>query len=165
MLPVTWRFSITAPSSITLIEPLGVSFVPAGTPVFVALGFGPEHTEPLPPPEPLELDVLAEPPPADVPVVLAEPPPPVVLAEPPLPVEPVVLVDEVPLLHAAPPATVAAVRTKKTRVRMIHLLPGRAGRVPQEGAEKGSRAPALSYLGRMEGTTSTVAAKPRAAAG
>src|SRR4051812_19173023 len=109
MLPVTSRFSITAPSFVTWMEPLGVSFVPAGTPVFEALGFGPEHTEP---PEPLELDVLAEPPALVV-----------VPSEPPLPEELVVLaapvvldvVDVSLLLHAAPPATVAVVRTRKKR--------------------------------------------------
>jgi len=77
-------------------------------------------TEALPP-EPLALDVLAEPP-----ALL------VVLEEPPVPEELVVLsapvvldvVEVSLLLHAAPPATVAAVRAKKKRVRMINLLPG-----------------------------------------
>src|SRR5512132_1618456 len=120
-------------------EPLGVSLVPAGTPVLDASGLGPEHTEP--PPVLLELVVLVDSPPLEELVALAEPPPLeelVVLAEPPLPV---VVDDEVSLLlHAAPPATVAAVRTKKKRVRMINLLPGRAGRVPQEGVEERCRA-------------------------
>src|SRR5690349_20679331 len=115
MVPVTSRFSITAPSCITLIDPVGVSFVPAGTPVFVALGFGPEHTETLPPLL-VELDVLAEPPLEEL--GLAEPPPTegsVVPEEPPPPAEPVVVdAEEVSLLlHAAPAAMAAAVRTKR----------------------------------------------------
>src|SRR5262252_9429990 len=48
IVPAMSRPSTIAPSVVTWIEPLGVSVVPAGTPVLVGPGFGP--LQPLEPP-------------------------------------------------------------------------------------------------------------------
>jgi hypothetical protein len=81
MAPVTSRSSMIAPFCVTSNEPLGVSVVPGGTPVFSGPGWGAAQPVGAAPPdaelldeEPVDEELLDTPPPAPPAAGLAPPP-------------------------------------------------------------------------------------------